>query len=622
MEIMRRNQLQRNIGRLFVGVQRHVCRLGGWGLVLLATLSFTSCLKENPKDQLDEDAIYGSASEIYTNAVASLYNYIGGANESEGIQGTCRGIYDYNTLTTDEAIIPIRGGDWYDGGLWNAMYQHKWTADDESLYDTWKYIYKVIVLANKSLDIIDAKSSLLTTNQKDQFKAEVRAVRALMYYEAMDMFGRIPVVLSKEEAAIYSPASSSSESSSSGSSESSSNSSESSSFGSKSSSEISVTDANLSSQSERSETFRFIFSELQAVLPYLPDEHSNKEGNYYGRITQPVVNFLLAKLALNAEIYMYDDWTKGYDKRPKGKNIYFVVEPASGASVLKGGKAIETRSKQLNAWETCIYYCDKLAEEGYVLEADDAFNFSTHNETSKENIFTIPMDKNIYTNQFHYLFRSYHYAHGGVLGWGSENGTCATISTMKANHYGEADEDARCKMNFVVGEVKVDGKPVVQDNGKPLVYQPFEVMQNLTNSQYVKTAGARMAKYEVDRTSYMDGKLPSNDIVLFRYADVLLMKAEAKVRNGEDGSTELNRVRSRVGMPARPATLANILEERLLELVWEGWRRQDLIRFGKFTGAYDLRTPLKGESSGYTTVFPIPQKCIDLNKKLVQNKGY
>ena len=622
MEIMRRNQLQRNIGRLFVGVQRRVCRLFIWVLVVGATLSFTSCLKENPKDQLDEDAIYGSASEIYTNAVASLYNYIGGANESEGIQGTCRGIYDYNTLTTDEAIIPIRGGDWYDGGLWNAMYQHKWTANDESLYDTWKYIYKVIVLANKSLDIIDAKSSLLTTNQKDQFKAEVRAVRALMYYEAMDMFGRIPVVLSKEEAAIYSPASSSSESSSSGSSESSSNSSESSSFGSKSSSEISVTDANLSSQSERSETFRFIFSELQAVLPYLPDEHSNKEGNYYGRITQPVVNFLLAKLALNAEIYMYDDWTKGYDKRPKGKNIYFVVEPASGASVLKGGKAIETRSKQLNAWETCIYYCDKLAEEGYVLEADDAFNFSTHNETSKENIFTIPMDKNIYTNQFHYLFRSYHYAHGGVLGWGSENGTCATISTMKANHYGEADEDARCKMNFVVGEVKVDGKPVVQDNGKPLVYQPFEVMQNLTNSQYVKTAGARMAKYEVDRTSYMDGKLPSNDIVLFRYADVLLMKAEAKVRNGEDGSTELNRVRSRVGMPARPATLANILEERLLELVWEGWRRQDLIRFGKFTGAYDLRTPLKGESSGYTTVFPIPQKCIDLNKKLVQNKGY
>lgn len=54
--------------------------------VLMAVLVLTSCLNEHPKDQLDEDAIYGSASEIYTNAVASLYNYIGGANESEGIQ--------------------------------------------------------------------------------------------------------------------------------------------------------------------------------------------------------------------------------------------------------------------------------------------------------------------------------------------------------------------------------------------------------------------------------------------------------------------------------------------------------------------------------------------------------
>ena len=543
--------------------------------LLLAALSMTSCLDEHPKDQLDEDAIYGSASDIYINAVASLYNYIGGANESEGIQGTCRGIYDYNTLTTDEAMIPIRGGDWYDGGLWNAMYQHRWTADDQSLYDTWKYIYKVIVLANKSLDIISSKSGLLSAAQQEEYRAEVRAIRAMFYYYAMDMFGRVPLVLSTDEQRYSSL---------------------------------------FQGQTDRSSVFHFVFQELQQVLPSLPDQHSNKEGNYYGRITQPVVNFLLAKLALNAEIYMYDDWTRGYANRPKGSDIHFSV-PAADASSHDG-------DKELNAWETCIYYCDKLAEEGYVLESDDAFNFSTHNETSKENIFTIPMDKNIYTNQFHYLFRSYHYTHGGVLGWGSENGTCATISTMKANHYGEADEDARCKMNFVAGVVKVDGHELLMDNGKPLEYQPFEVAQNLTNSKFIKTAGARMAKYEVDRTSYMDGKLQSNDIVLFRYADALLMKAEAKVRNGENGDEELNRIRARVGMPYRKATLDNILEERLLELVWEGWRRQDLIRFGKFTGAYDLRTPLQGESSGYTTVFPIPQKCIDLNSELVQNKGY
>lgn len=100
------------------------------------------------------------------------------------------------------------------------------------------------------------------------------------------------------------------------------------------------------------------------------------------------------------------------------------------------------------------------------------------------------------------------------------------------------------------------------------------------------------------------------------------MKAEAKVRNGEDGSLELNEVRNRVGMPYREATLENILEERLLELVWEGWRRQDMVRFGVYHKSYDQRVQLADEKNGYTTVFPIPQKSIALNPKLEQNVGY
>ena len=64
-----------------------------------------------------------------------------------------------------------------------------------------------------------------------------------------------------------------------------------------------------------------------------------------------------------------------------------------------------------------------------------------------------------------------------------------------------------------------------------------------------------MKKYEVDETATKDGKLMENDIVLFRYADVLLMKSEAKVRNGEDGYAELNEVRGRVNASSRTATL-------------------------------------------------------------------
>ena len=524
-------------------------------------LCFSSCLDEHPKDQLDQEAIYNNADNIYKNAVASLYNYIGSNQESEGLQGTCRGIYDYNTLTTDEAMIPIRGGDWYDGGLWENMYQHNWNANDINLYNVWKYLFKVIVISNQSLSIIDSHKSLLSAEQTRDFTAEVRAVRALFYYYAMDMFGRVPIVTSYD---------------------------------------VKLEQV---TQSERSEVFKFIVDELQDVAPQLADEHSNKEGNYYGRVTRPVANFLLAKLALNAEIYTDDNWTDG--KRQDGKSIYFNVN-----------------GEKKNAWETCIWYCEQLRQEGYELESDYASNFAVHNENSKENIFTIPLDKNLYLNEYHYLYRSRHYKHGGAYGGSSENGTCATVSTVKSFGYGTDHVDNRFKINFYADTVLVDGKKIYLDNGKPLVYMPLELKLNLSDSPYKQTAGARVGKYEVDRTAYSDGRQVDNDIVLFRYGDALLMEAEAKVRNGEDGSIELNAIRDRVGMPHEEANLDNILKERLLELVWEGWRRQDLIRFGKYTKAYDQRTPLEKESTGFTTVFPIPQRCLDLNKKLKQNPSY
>lgn len=533
-----------------------------FALPLLAiSLSFTSCLDETPKDQIPESEIYDSANSLYVNAVASLYNYIGAHEEGEGLQGTCRGIYDYNTLTTDEAIIPIRGGNWYDGGLWENMYDHTWTATDTDLYNVWKYLYKVIVLSTKSLETIDQHKSLLNDQQRDEYKAEVRAVRAMFYYYAMDMFGRIPILESSAQKT-----------------------------------------ADIR-QSNRSDVFKYIVNELQTVAPLLPNEHSNLQGNYYGRVTRPVAWFLLAKLALNAEVYTDDNWTDSY--RTDGKTIMFDVD-----------------GTQKNAWLTCIHYCNLIASAGYSLESDYTKNFAVHNENSNENIFTIPLDKMLYLNEFHYLFRSRHYAHGGAYGGASENGTCATLHTMAVYGYNTSSPDARLDMNFYTGKVEVDGSYVTLDDGTPLEYKPLAVEQNLTASKYIETAGARMKKYEVDRTAYSDGRMPDNDIVLYRYADVMLMKAEAKVRNGESGYEELNAVRNRVGMPSLPATLDNILNERLLELVWEGWRRQDMIRFGTYNKQYDIHIPSEADNKGYTTVFPIPGKARELNPNLEQNPGY
>lgn len=529
--------------------------------VLALSLSLTSCLDETPKDQIPETEIYDSANSLYVNAVASLYNYIGAHEEGDGLQGTCRGIYDYNTLTTDEAIIPIRGGNWYDGGLWESMYNHTWTATDTDLYNVWKYLYKVIVLSTKSLETIEKYKAFLTEQQRVDYAAEVRAVRAMYYYYAMDMFGRIPILQSSTQKT-----------------------------------------ADIR-QSNRSDVFWYVVKELQDVAPLLANEHSNLQGNYYGRVTRPVAWFLLAKLSLNAEVYTDDDWTDS--SRPDGKTIMFDID---------GNKK--------NAWQTCVHYCDLITAAGYTLEADYTKNFAVHNEGSSENIFTIPLDKILYLNEFHYLFRSRHYAHGGAYSGASENGTCATLHTMAVNGFGTETPDARLDMNFYTGKVEVDGKYVTLDDGTPLEYKPLAVEKNLTASPYLETAGARMKKYEVDRTAYSDGRMPDNDIVLYRYADVLLMKSEAKVRNGESGDEEMNAVRSRVGMPSLSATLDNILNERLLELVWEGWRRQDMIRFGTYCKQYDIHTPSEADKKGYTTVFPIPEKTHELNPNLKQNPGY
>lgn len=529
-------------------------------------LSWTSCssyLEENPKDRLDEETAYSTLSDVQKNGVLSLYNYVGGYVDSQGLQGTGRGIYDLNTFTTDEAIMPTRGGDWYDGGFWQGLYLHRWGVNNEAIYATWEYLYRTVILCNGSLERIQDFAEKHPEENVADCVAEVRALRAMFYYYIMDLFGSVPLIEKSDPA---------------------------------------VEDI---VQEKRSKVFNFIVKELTESSSLLSKERSNQPGVYYGRMTQPVVWFLLAKLALNAEVYTDDDWTDG--SRPDGKSIFFEVE-----------------GQRLNAWQTVNYYCEKITAAEYTLEKDYTANFAVFNESSEENIFVIPMSKTLYTNQFIYLFRSRHYNHAKAYGLSGENGSSATKEVLETFGYDTPQVDARFDYCYFAGPVKdLEGNQILLDDGvTPLVYEPWNVALDVSGKPYEKTAGARMKKYEVDKTGLKDGKLLDNDIVLFRYADVLLMQSEAKVRNGEDGDAELNLVRSRVGMAPRTATLENLLDERMMELAWEGWRRQDMIRFGVFTRAYSCRPQLPGEENGYTTVFPIPEKVIDMNPQLHQHKGY
>ena len=520
---------------------------------LFTLLPLTGCsLDENPRDQIPEEEAYTTAQALYQNTVATLYAYIGGQADGQGLQGTCRGIYDLQTFGSDEAMLPTRGGDWYDGGLWQDMYRHSWSAGHDLPKNAWIYLYKVIALCNRSLEQIQAHHHLLQDQQYSMYQAEVRALRAIYYWYLLDIFGPVPLVTS---------------------------------------SDVSMQEVR---QSSRAEVWRFAVSELEDTRWSLWAQYSQKPGDCYGRVTFPVATFALAKLMLNAEVY-------------------------SGTP----------------QWLKTIEYCDDLEWIGYQLESNYQDNFIIHNENSQENIWTIPMDRDLYTNQQQNLYRSYHYRHAAAYGFTGENGSCATKRVLQIFGYDTPDEDPRFQFNYWAGQIYDLYDDLVTDRmGNPLVYYPWEVDIDLSGSPYVETAGARMKKYEVDKNATKDGKLMDNDIVLFRYADALLMRAEAKFRLGgasygsADGGTtaqqDFDAVRNRAGAPPRQLTLQTLLDERLLELCWEGWRRQDLIRFNQYESLFqgDAFDAKVDESDGHTRLYPIPADVIALNHNLVQNPGY
>ena len=111
-----------------------------------------SCsLNESPTSQIEEEKIFTSGEALYQHAVASLYGYVGGNTDGQGLQGTCRGVYDLQTFGSDEAIIPTRGVDWFDSGMWQQLYFHNWSAGHEVIKNSWIYLYKVIALCNRSV---------------------------------------------------------------------------------------------------------------------------------------------------------------------------------------------------------------------------------------------------------------------------------------------------------------------------------------------------------------------------------------------------------------------------------------------------------------------------------------
>jgi starch-binding outer membrane protein, SusD/RagB family len=173
------------------------------------------------------------------------------------------------------------------------------------------------------------------------------------------------------------------------------------------------------------------------------------------------------------------------------------------------------------------------------------------------------------------------------------------------------------KVGFLIGQqFDQTGLALKDRKGNPLAFT--KEVKLIETGNNLEVTGIRVVKYPPD---YVNTENADNDQVLFRLADVLLMKAEAQVRSGAAGAavSSVNEVRQRAGLtPLGAVTLDNILDERGRELYWENWRRQDLIRFGKFLEPWAE----KPTDDPKYLLFPIPSSQIAGNPNLVQNPGY
>ncbi|MCM4157238.1 RagB/SusD family nutrient uptake outer membrane protein [Gramella sp. AN32] len=349
---------------------------------------------------------------------------------------------------------------------------------------------------------------------------------------------------------------------------------------------------NLPEQNTRTEVFEFVVSELKAAAEDLPSK-SEAGGAYYGRLTKEAAWSLLATVYLNAEVYT--------------------------------GIAMDAEAEQ---------YADMVINSGsYSLLPNYFDNFVPDNQNNAEFIFGAVYSPDVAGGIGHPLVQKVLPGiSGGLFGlpYTPQNGFATRPSIYNAYE----DQDVRKEMFLAYGPLKdprngevVMVERVVPDNNSAL-YEPgvstegpvpYDIIPATGIRSQPMNAGIKWIKWLIDPNT--QGGNAGNDIAFIRYADIILIKAEAMARQGNlDGALEyVNMIRERSNATKLTSlTLEDILEERNRELAFEMTRRRDLIRFGEFTKPWEW----KEASEPYRTIYPIPQAAINSNPKLEQNPGY
>lgn len=468
-------------------------------------------------------------------------------------------------LASDEFTSLAFAGGYYDSGTYAHQALHCSSPNDASIgwYDD---VTAGITKANTILEDLGSGASA-------QMKAPARAIRAYYTWILMDSYGDTPI-LDKVQA-----------------------------------------EGSVVPRSPRKEVAEWIESELKDIIPALTDDVTE---NTYGKPTKWMAEALLAKLYINWPVYTAES-----------------VDQYDAATAV---------NPKLDA---CIAACDEIINSGKfnLGSVDYLHKFSYDNGWKVEDfIYAIPYDainrqgmQYARPRTFKDMKKMLPNVYGSADKFTQSFGGNMVVTPEFAKLF-SLDGDIR-NLSILRGDVYVRDPKTLRPTTEPFMYKGNQVhfTEDITlakkdntievgNDANAYQQGCHSIKWFTTPADYNNGRNQSNDLPIFRYADVLLMKAEALTRQGSSGAKTLfNQIRSYAGAPtiANEPTLQEIYDERGREFFDENWRRNDMIRFGHYEDEFfpHYKDFPDANFDKRHRIFPVPQNTINLNG-WEQNPGY
>lgn len=501
-------------------------------------------------------------------------------NDPVAIEGKMSDVYysfrqalgnNYNrvqTFSSDEASGVSFGTDYFDKGENIHPSIHNFMSGDNPA-NYWTDLASGITKCNKIIEEF---------KETPKVAAPARLMRAFYHFILMDSYGDVPVLdhlPADNEAVVRSP---------------------------------------------RKEVAEFIEKEVKECLPDLSDKN---DASTYGKPNKWMAEALLVKLYINWGVYTCGDVTK-YD-----------------VATTKNSKIDE-----------CVKYCDDIIGSG-LFNLNDPYRkkFMFDNGPQiKDFIYAMPYDKVSAQGLLYGRYRAFRRIDDGdTQGYygGKMGKSCAGICAMNPEFAdlfcleGDDRNDAVLK-----GKVFIHDAITGEETDKPYIYKgtQLELTKTITLQEGGLATlncgatpdgwrqGYRSIKFYPNPNEYSAyNRYQSNDVPIFRYADIILTKAEAIKRgatatNGDTPQSLFNQIRSYVHAPLldHNPSLQEILDERGREFFDENWRRNDMIRFGTFESEYGFHKHSNPDARFDKTcrILPVPDDILKENTNWEQNPGY